>query len=299
VTDDRIENVTPSIAALFDGFFDFAGLFPPASLKMEEMVKAWSRHLDGTSQWMVGRVIVPLSLLESFYELATDLPGHDEDPWCVSVLCKGDALDAAIDTIEAFNERHEGDGIVADVVEISGIEAAEMEHAAAILPDSLFAFFELDWKSDVRGAMAAIAGEAAGAKIRTGGVTPELYPDAAALARFLGAAVRAGVPFKATAGLHHPVPHLNASVPAREYGFLTVLAATAVAMSGGSDDEITTLLEAEDPTIAIIDGGMKYGDVELDRAMIDRLRESAMISIGSCSIDDPIADLTRLGLLGI
>jgi len=51
------------------------------------------------------------------------------------------------------------------------------------------------------------AGLGARAKVRCGGLTPEAYPSTADLAGFLHRAAAARVPFKATAGLHHPLPN--------------------------------------------------------------------------------------------
>ena len=44
------------------------------------------------------------------------------------------------------------------------------------------------------------------AKFRTGWMSAEQYPDDAGPASAIRAVVDAGVPFKATAGLHHAVP---------------------------------------------------------------------------------------------
>jgi hypothetical protein len=43
------------------------------------------------------------------------------------------------------------------------------------------------------------------AKIRTGGVTADVIPSVEQIAEFLAACAEANVPFKATAGLHHPL----------------------------------------------------------------------------------------------
>ena len=42
------------------------------------------------------------------------------------------------------------------------------------------------------------------AKLRTGGVVPEAFPKSLDIIRFVRTCAAANVPFKATAGLHHP-----------------------------------------------------------------------------------------------
>src|ERR1035441_3077289 len=47
------------------------------------------------------------------------------------------------------------------------------------------------------------------AKVRTGGLTPDAVPAPAAIANFLRCAAHRRLPFKATAGLHHPLRSLR------------------------------------------------------------------------------------------
>src|SRR5438477_108730 len=54
-------------------------------------------------------------------------------------------------------------------------------------------------------AVATLAITGQRAKIRTGGVTPEAFPKSAEIVRFVRTCLAANVPFKATAGLHHPI----------------------------------------------------------------------------------------------
>ncbi|MDJ0429161.1 hypothetical protein QNA19_24815, partial [Rhodococcus fascians] len=53
--------------------------------------------------------------------------------------------------------------------------------------------------------LAALTGSQFAAKFRTGGVVAEAYPDEDELASALATVIASGVPFKATAGLHHAV----------------------------------------------------------------------------------------------
>ena len=291
--------------SLLDGVIDYAGLFPPASCGMEEMVANFAKGLAGEADWMMGRVIVPLSKLEAFESAASSmLPKEDhEDPWCLSVLVSpagSGQLESDIETLARFNERHcEPDNglALADVIELRASSAEAIDEALDLMPDDLFPFFELEADDDIRGLLAALAGSDAGAKIRTGGVTPELNRSTETVARFIHQCVQSGVPFKATAGLHHPLPNENPDVPAHQQGFLNVFAAAALAQSENLDvDGIVEVLDMTDG-FAFDPDTMTIGQYSLTREQIEDSRAMMAVSFGSCSWQEPLEDLQALGFL--
>ncbi len=300
---------TPAtLSVLLDGLIDYAGLFPPAKLDMQPMVDTYRRVMLDPRGWMVGRIIVPVNRLGEFEQAAASLlPDEEEaDPWCLSVLtapCGDETLGSDLDAIDAFNARHAeasaGKAII-DVIELRGSDAASIDRALDLLPDAVFPFVEISVESDPRGLIAVLAGSEAAAKIRTGGVSPDLYPSPREIAEFIAATAAAGVPFKATAGLHRPLPNDNPDVPARQPGFLNVFLAAAVALRHElAAEDIERLLELTDI------GGFKFGETEaklgsyeITLEELEEARLSYAISFGSCSIDEPWEDLQALGLLG-
>jgi len=296
-----------TLSTLLDGLIDFAGLFPPAELEMEQMVRAY--HAAGVDQrgWMLGRVIVPVSRLKTFEAAASSLlPDEaDADPWCISALtrpCGHDGLEEDLATIAAFNLAHmepSAGRAMIDVIELKGSAASAVDEALDMIPDDLFPFVEIPTDGDVRGLFAVLAGSEAGAKIRTGGVTPDLYPSCAQLAAFLAAAAGSGVPFKATAGLHHPLPNDHPTIDARQHGFLTVFLSAALARAQELDVEIIeSLLKTCDPdAFGFQDESARLGDMEISRDDLEEARLGFAISFGSCSVEDPWDDLGALGLL--
>src|SRR5687767_6921556 len=50
---------TRSIRVLLDRLIDYAGLFPPAALSMQDAVRNYARYRDGEHAWALGRFIVP------------------------------------------------------------------------------------------------------------------------------------------------------------------------------------------------------------------------------------------------
>jgi hypothetical protein len=48
-----------SLQTLLAGLIDYAGLFPPAALSMDEALANYRRYRDGEHAWMLGRFVVP------------------------------------------------------------------------------------------------------------------------------------------------------------------------------------------------------------------------------------------------
>ena len=92
------------------------------------------------------------------------------------------------------------------------------------------------------------------AKLRTGGVTADAIPPVEAVLGFMQACVQAGVPFKATAGLHHVVrgDHAltyEADAPtAPMYGFLNIFMGAALLAIGAPADTVREALLEGDAT---------------------------------------------------
>jgi hypothetical protein len=296
-----------TLSVLLDGLIDFAGLFPPAQLEMKPMVQAYHRAGIDARGWMLGRVIVPATRLAEFEAAAAQLlPDEEEaDPWCLSVLtrpCGSEELAEDLAAIEAFNTIHstpEGGRAIIDVIELKGESVKSIDETLDQLPDELFPFVEIPASSDVRGAMAVLAGSEAGAKLRTGGVTPDLYPSVDEIARFVVAAAGSGVPFKATAGLHHPLANDNLVVPARQHGFLSVFLSACIARCHELDaNSLAELLQLSDPDeFCFGDDQASLGEYTISRDDIEESRLGFAISFGSCSVQEPWDDLTSLGLL--
>lgn len=108
-------------------------------------------------------------------------------------------------------------------------------------------------------------------KLRCGG---EHVPSACQLGHAMLYCADNARPFKLTAGLHHAIRTDD------EHGFVNVLAAVEAALDG--IDPVPTLLN-DDPA------ELKVRDLAAVRGLFR--------SIGTCSIDEPLADLRTLGWL--
>jgi len=112
------------------------------------------------------------------------------------------------------------------------------------------------------------------------------------------------VPFKATAGLHHPIRSMRAltyagdSPRATMHGFLNVFCAAALAWHGLGEGTVSELLEETDPAALEFDeAGFAWKGHRLDTSQIQTARREFAHSFGSCSFEEPVADLRELGLL--
>lgn len=296
-----------SLAVLLDSLIDYAGLFPPAKLDMPTTVRNYAEYLAGSDSWMLGRLIVPAARLDEFERHAeTLLPREEEaDAWLLSVLTApaGDPqLAADLARIAAFNERHEQHehGLAQiDVIELRADSATAIDQAQVLIPDELFAFFEIPVTGDPRGMIAAMVGTDAAAKVRTGGLAPDAFPTSQQLARFIVTCARAAVPFKATAGMHHPLRHLNAAIGAKEFGFLNVFIAACLTDRCRLDESaIMQVLEAESlEPFTLSDASIRWAGNDLKVDQIEASRDVFALSFGSCSFDEPREDLRKLRLL--
>ena len=298
-----------SLRALLNRMIDYAGLFPPAKLDMRSTVANYARYLDSDDSWMLGRLIVPVGRLDEFEQQCAELLPRggdaDEKAWQISALSAANGaaqLEADLARIDMFNSHHadRGNGAaIIDVIELKSDSTAVIDAALDQIPDELFPFFEMPIEHDPRGLVAALVEGDAGAKVRTGGVTAEAYPAPANLARFISACAAANVPFKATAGLHHPLRHFSNAVQTREFGFLNVFVAACLArVDELAETDVRAVLEEESPqAFKFHEDAIEWRGHRLRADEIEDAREDFAVSFGSCSFDEPREDLRSLRLL--
>ncbi len=278
--------VPSPLGALLTRLIDYAGLFPPAGLSMEAAVEAYAAHRESESSFALARFVTPVARLEEF---AAVLPTDPRARWPVSAIA-GDDPQAAVRAIQAFNERHRGRAII-DALETRAVLGAV---------DGLTRYIEIP----IDGDLAGVAASGARAKVRTGGLTADKFPAATKVAGFLHDCFEAGVAFKATAGLHHPLrsvrPFTNepASPTGWMHGFVNLFLAAGLARHGVSEGELAELLEETSPASFRVEAdGMGWSRHVLTTEEIRETREQFAISFGSCSFEEPIEDLRRLGWL--
>lgn len=296
--------VRPPLRSLLAGLIDYAGLFPPAGLDMQASVAEFARHRTGPHGWMLGRFVVPAMRLDEFAEVRGE---HKDEPWHLSVLV-GEEMAEAGEKIASFGRNH-GHLARVESVETKAETFEDIGRAGVHLAD-VDVFFEIPHAGDVSSWMAAISsmesgGKLRAAKIRTGGLTDDAIPSVSEVARFLSAARKSGVAFKATAGLHHPLrgeyplTYEDDAPTATMHGYLNVFLAAAALQTGRlHESSVEELLEERDiEAFEISRRGISWHGREMNDIGLAVTRDSFALSFGSCSFAEPTEELKELGWL--
>lgn len=289
-----------ALRALIAKLIDYAGLFPPAGLSMADAVGNYARYRASGVSWALGRFILPIARLEEFASEQARVE-HDT-PWSLSVLGT-DRLDADLRVIDRFLQIHDGRAVI-ESIETKVSESWLDANDAARVPDSLEIYCEVDAVSGSNKVLSRIASKGWNAKIRTGGVTVEAFPDESTILRFMASCAQLRLPFKATAGLHHPLRctrPLTYEKDAPEgamHGFLNVFFAATLIRSGVEITRLGGILEERDPAnLRVETDRIVWRDLEATDGEIAATRSSFAKSFGSCSFEEPIDDLRALGWL--
>lgn len=320
------------LRSLMTSVIDYAGMFPPAGLPHQEAISNYAAYRSGPHSSILSRFICKASVLQDL-----DLANHVESgsanaSWRLVAVGRGggdlmsalEVLQRDVRAVAAFNQRWRESATV-DVLEfklpVSVIRGGkdELEElvergAEAVASDApgLRPFCELTF--DERGPEAVYRAlgvlqsfnkrwasqryQLMGAKLRTGGLEPAAFPTAKQLAFFISACAKLGIPFKVTAGLHHPLRCQDTAIGTKMHGFLNLFVGAVLAHTKQLDlPTLVTLLEAD--TIDDFDfseDGLSWRGRSASLEQIADARKRVAIAFGSCSFQGPIDDLGELGL---
>jgi hypothetical protein len=309
----------PGLRAFMEHLIDYAGLFPPAQLPLDQALANYTRYLHEPDRWMLSRFIVPAAQLEALRPLLRTQPdrlplsalgravfnqaefqdGVEEDVQAIVALRRSMGMQAIIDVFEV--RLPPMDHYPAEVLTAV---AHQLERAGKLTP-----FFEpptgADRDAALRATVEAIvaynsrASIASGLKLRCGGVEAAAFPSTAHVALAIEMCRDAGITLKATAGLHHPIRRFDASVQTKMHGFFNVFGAGILAhVHRLARAEIQTIVEEEKAAHFKFAGdAFAWQNLKATADEIAALRQNALIAFGSCSFDEPRDDLRKLGLL--
>lgn len=297
----RTVAASPALRALIAHLVDYAGLFPPAGLDVARAAAAYADHLASPDAWILGRFVVPVSRLDELARVAGDVAAAAAVPWRLSALV-GDDCEADAQRIHSFDARQSS--FVVDAAEARATSTECVDSIARAFGASLPVYVEVPPDPDPHALLEAVRRAGARAKIRTGGVTPDAFPRAEHVARFLVRCAALQLALKATAGLHHPLrgehplTYEPGAPSATMFGFLNVFVAGALAARGIGEAELVAVLEERSPTAFSFEAdGMSWRGHRLSTAELATARATFAISFGSCSFRDPVDDLRRMSLV--
>ena len=292
----------PRIPAAFAGLVDDAAVFPPGNAPLDDALRAHREHRGAPYADLVGPLVVADAHLPDLLTLSSTEGAGSRT--AVIVVVSGGA--GALEGTARWATRD-------SLLELRGLEIAlrdsatgEVAHNARRIVtavDQLVATGELDDEvqvyvemprlygapptSDWLAAVDEVAAMDHRVKLRTGGVDADAFPDSAELATSIAAALDREVAFKCTAGLHNAVRHRDPDTGFEHHGFLNVLLATRASLDGASVEDVAAVLDETDPQTLL-------GTRDLDAWARAR---RWFRSFGSCSVREPLDDLTALGLL--
>lgn len=298
-----------SLQVLLGGVIDYAGMYPPAQLPLNESLRNYVRYKTGKEAWIVNRFICPAAKIS---ELEAGLKWHPYDGRfgvCLTGRGGNDAGEFLANTLLDIKSARKMDRVFFDAFEtrLPAGSLSSTDLAALILrvtrglEDDTLLYLELpftqNWKTDMPRALDVIAkNPRARAKIRCGGATADTFPSVEQLATFIAECADRKLPFKATAGLHHPIRIYDESLQVAHHGFLNVYIAAAVAwnFNVGAADLVPILGATEASSFRCLGTRISVGNWHLSLKQIRSARDFA-VGYGSCSVNEPLADLAHLG----
>jgi hypothetical protein len=227
----EVARVLDAMRMFFAELIDDAGLFPPARLPVAEALASHERAAASNEFWISGRFVMPASRTGEVAAARDGAPG----PLAVSVVLDGaDPLATLAELAALPPERIDVWALEVPLARLPGetdddrLAALASAVRDARFPDPLSVYVEVGTTPEhAERALTALARARPDtwfvdlsiyAKVRCGGLVPAAVPAPLDLARFVWTANRLGVPFKATAGLHHPNRRDDSDVGTRTHG---------------------------------------------------------------------------------
>ena len=246
-----------SLQRVMNGLIDYAGLFPPAKLPLDQAITEYISHFSDQKKWMLGRFIIPISQLSDLEKFIPKF--NDIGILKLSVLGGQSNSDKEfleqikkeISIINEYRKKHVGkitievietklpstspsENVMTSVIEILNSNNLEHYHEFPELPYVGINYAtnedEGDWDDKITPTIKMISKlENAGIKLRCGGIVKDAFPSVEQVAAMIQNCSIYQVPLKFTAGLHHPIRHHSSDYDTEMHGFINMFIASAFA----------------------------------------------------------------------
>jgi hypothetical protein len=290
---------------LTTGLFDYAGLFPPASLDLPEAMRQAARLPKLRRPRMVGAdLVVPLDQLAAIGRHELYFNGFGDTACTIAVVgVERKQMAEAVRQVRAYNRKSAPWARVV-ALEVHG-DAFPVQSLAALRAaqrglGDIRLFLEPKWSGArwktgqaqllaLLGKLKGGAHPAVGLKVRCAGPTAA---SKATLEKLLPAVVKARIPLKATQGLHHPLP-----ADPKDLGFLNLAMAVRLLQVHGDEltaKDLAALLREADPARFAFGDGVEWGEYGVHEGTLQAAMSELPFTIGSCSLQEPDEELARL-----
>jgi hypothetical protein len=301
---------------LLGNAFDFAGMFPPASLPLAEAMSIYRSY--GACDAVRGRMALCFLCPSISLPQLTDLAAKPEPftfagpvsvviPPMASVEDLLQSLQDAVTLSEAYPRSQE---IVAFECRVPDNATIDTFVPAAGKVTSKSLYFEIPPSADrdswrnLASVVAAFNQDSSWShdlalKIRTGGTTASAVPSTEKLAAFIVTCRDADVRWKATAGLHHPIRCRDEHLGVTVHGFVNLFVAAALGHQLRLEESaVQRILEETDPrNFHFAEESVSWREFSISANQAAAARAETIWSFGTCSIEEPLQHLRELGWL--
>jgi hypothetical protein len=116
-----------TLRAFLGGIVDYAGIYPPARLGLDEAVRNYARYREEPDGWMLGRFIIPAARLPELAAYHDDFFAKAQQPWRLAVQAGGDAREKG----------NENDALTRLRTDAAQLRALRDRHSPALAIESL------------------------------------------------------------------------------------------------------------------------------------------------------------------
>ena len=315
-----------TINSFMNKLIDYAGLFPPAKLSLPDAVNEYTKHRKSDYNWIISQFIIPASLLAELREKYLHNLEGETSKFSVLVNLDNNNFHSLRNDLESISKFALNKAIQVKSIECKFPEKILkqsderkkeyfnkiVENVDAFAPNPINIAFEApfteNWHDNFYELSKLLEGDGnkksqnyriGSVKIRTGGIKSSFFPTYQQLSKIIMFLIDANVPFKATAGLHHPYRHYNETMKVMVHGFINVFGAAILGkhhnLKQGQLEEI--IKDTTPKNFQFTENNFRWKEYEMQKDKVHANRINFANSFGSCSFSEPITDLKALNYL--
>lgn len=304
-----------STQRLFNTLIDYAGVFPPTQLPLEEAITNYANYINREDSWILGPFVFPASNLNKLDEHMYLFDSNR--PLSLSALVRKsknpaeliDFLAEDLQTIQKFREKYEGK-VKINFLELPlpslHLDEEDVNQIVTLIKKyHVTCYCELPVENNFnKNALDSCIKMIADTnqlrtKLRTGGIKKELIPNIETVTSFIHICKKYNVSMKFTAGLHHPIRMYRDEVNTKMHGFLNVFTAGLMAFQYDLEhNQIRNILSDENHrNFSFENDTFRWANLDISASDIKDLRNKFICSFGSCNFVGPINEFIELDII--